>query len=1667
MKMSLKNQARSAVVLAALAQCICGRLEIAHAATFSNAWLTVGKEARDFTPTNINFTVSFWMRIAIPSSEELNNPLTILMDRADGNEASNFAYLFRYDPYKTTVEFMISGSTGTDSIPLITKPYMERWYHLAVARQGEDFSAYVDGKPALSSLPHHAPAPIGEAKGDGLIIGGSPVSPNKAFWGDVVEVAFYQACLDSSAIQDRMFKDQRTNLNITGYFKLGYSTNAMESRTNFAPVLSDLLQIAGSGTISFEETDEAGEQSAFDSRKNSGNDAIAPLSGAFVKQQTALSRPTPGIPFEFIYGYNSAIPTSPEPDGTDPYNPRVLGPGWRHTFEARLVQQIPDLQYQIITWDGSLETWIKTNNVYKSRHSEYRGELVKLDGGGFEWTTPQRIIYRFGSFSDPSSLMWGRLLEIRDFNTNHVRVNWRTDEAYITSVIDSAGGQYDFAYDTANRRLLSVAFQGWQVTFGYDPNSGYRLTSKTLLGPVGYTNVHTTWQFSYNTSGLLERLMDPLGNTNAFVQYDHYSRRTNEINGLGHATTFAYGVPAKRQITRTDPKRFKWVEAYDARHRLIKSEDPLGNVLDYSYDVAGNLTSLRDPMGFRTTFGYDDRANMLFHINALGEVRQWTYPLLFNKPTAAITPQPPDVNGTTTWTNSFDIDTATGNLLRHYDLAGTLVRYSYSTNGLVSVLTDANNHATRFGYDTNGFLTAITNAAGFVTRYGRNEWGWLTAETNAIGLVTTYSYDLNGNVVQRTDPLNRSYRRRFDANGNLVEDRDAKGQLTRYAWNALNQPTQMVDRAKATWSWAHTERGQIESFTDPLGNTTTHSYDSANRRTTTSYPLGFTSRLEYDRIGRVTNSVDQAGRSWRRTYDRLGREISVSDPIGNTRRIVHDPAGRISQIRSPKGASSVQFYDGRGRLRRWVDAAKGQYDYAYDAVGNLTNVTDAIDGRYAMGYGPRNERLWERDQQNHTWRYEYDPLLRLRMQTDPRGITNRLEYDVGGRLTLVAYSSGRVNSLLYDLNDNPEVIARSVASEASLARFTYDAMDRVIEYREPNGNVVGYQFDDVGRLVCTLYPGSKLLTNSFDALGRITNTVFFFDPANTFFMAFRYDALDRIVWRTYPNNIMQTNTYDAAGRITGLEYGGGLSLGLAYVYDLNGNKASSTEWGTLDRRTLVSVAERSEYIAGQLSGRDISPLGTNLTAPERWVFRYDAAGSMTSATNTRAGTNIQSMAISSDEDGHIAAVHWDCSLSERLITNHYDALGRRVAKEVDTVKTCYVLDLAGMAERVLCDATPSGLITAWYVHAPDLAYRVSPDGSLLCYHPDALLNVIAATDKQKSMVTQYAYTPYGLSLGETNVSSVSGLTTDGNPYRFVGAAGVMEEVHNIYFMRARYYSAEAAVFLSVDPVRPVGPSTRLNFYSYASGNPLSTIDPQGLWAINLGLTAGNTPLDIVGGLPTGGLMSPGVFFEVGWQARTRFADGPPRTLRLGATADSWMVPSPALGWTTERVQPAVEAHWRSGEAIKAVAGVTGRVQLGSRGVPGSLPPGGGSSSVGGTSISKAGLNLAPGPGGGPLIEAPSTSNPLPVTPAAPAAQPGTGNSADTASAYAADYANAQNPTHAVQPVQPSTLSSPGTGGGGSTDPVPPKPSTSDGMGSSPPLPPAPTPGDPRSRRGRF
>ena len=449
----------------------------------------------------------------------------------------------------------------------------------------------------------------------------------------------------------------------------------------------------------------------------------------------------------------------------------------------------------------------------------------------------------------------------------------------------------------------------------------------------------------------------------------------------------------------------------------------------------------------------------------------------------------------------------------------------------------------------------------------------------------------------------------------------------------------------------------------------------------------------------------------------------------------------------PAANSWLETYDRKGHLLAQQDPLANITSYTYDTNGNRISITEPLGGHYLMNYGPRNERILEQNQDTNRWTYAYDELLRLKQQTDPNGTTRTPTFDNAGRVLFIDFGTGRRDSFTPDFNDNLQSISRRYAGVTTTTLFVYDLLDRVIEQDDALGMTVLYGYDPLRRVTSITYPGNLTLVNKFDALGRLTNQV---DWAGRQ-LTYTYDPADRLISRTYPNGVVQTNTFDTAGRITGLNHSplstinsNSINLALTYAYDRNGNKTGGGERGTFNWPLPTLTDETSRFTpGGKLIDRNVLTNSTQLSSTIN--YSYDSSGNLTNASG-----GGQTWRLSYDEDNRTTSIHWDAGITAKDISNRYDALGRRISKTVDGITTGYVLSLVGGMERILCDLDGGGNVTAWYVHGPDLCYKVNATNGLTCYHADAMANIIALTDGNTNLVAQYAYTPYGRSLGSTN-----------------------------------------------------------------------------------------------------------------------------------------------------------------------------------------------------------------------------------------------------------------------------------------------------------------------------
>ena len=176
--------------------------------------------------------------------------------------------------------------------------------------------------------------------------------------------------------------------------------------------------------------------------------------------------------------------------------------------------------------------------------------------------------------------------------------------------------------------------------------------------------------------------------------------------------------------------------------------------------------------------------------------------------------------------------------------------------------------------------------------------------------------------------------------------------------------------------------------------------------------------------------------------------------------------------------------------------------------------------------------------------------------------------------------------------------------------------------------------------------------------------------------------------------------------------------------------------------------------------------------------------------------------------------------------NKYNGFGQRVQKKEGTDVTGYFYD----GTSILYTTDENSDTTSFnLVGAEDniiLTARSSDDGAdFYSYTKDIRESTVNLVGKDGTAPVSYTYSDHG----ETDIHG------DQDFYNEICyTAGVYDDTTGLYYLNARFYDPEDAVFMSQDTYR--GDRSRtgtLNLYSYCAGNPISYTDPSGhaFWGV--------------------------------------------------------------------------------------------------------------------------------------------------------------------------------------------------------------------------------------------
>jgi RHS repeat-associated protein len=892
---------------------------------------------------------------------------------------------------------------------------------------------------------------------------------------------------------------------------------------------------------------------------------------------------------------------------------------------------------------------------------------------------------------------------------------------------------------------------------------------------------------------------------------------------------------------------------------------------NYQYDANGYLTKLTNPApnNYETTYQYV--ASPVTGARLLSSV---TGP----KTTAAIEYNDDVANGgSTVEQEKPDLDRVKTMTYRKNSSTTHTFQWSYGRTSA----------ATRCPDSTDQYSTNVVDANAKTTTYcfadGDGDAGSRIRVKDDLGNVKTTGYTADKGVQNVTNPSNNATLGSTEVTygGGALSDR--MNQVT----EPKNSSSQSTKQPTTTFAYGDTSEAATylpTTVSDPNGDCSMFEYNE-DGYTTASYTGIATdptsgscskddnkigSHRSYNGDGTVSKSWDAnaygAGENDKKELDDDRKTIYTYWPTDDTNK----RGGMVKTIRKPGGSCDAPRklctdydYDYRGRVTKITDGRGDQTSYTYDEFDRTASVF--FDGATACNATRSNcityaydgeGNMTNRNDRGKVTSFAYDGMNRQTQQSTTgttRATAVNMDYDGNGNLTSYQQKSG--------LNTSSPVT------------YSYDGANRLTSVKTAIGEIKMLTNAD-GRVTKITYPGSTHVDYDYTKAGQPKKMTVDASETSSVLRTYEYDYTKNLAPDGAPEVLVESKQLqkrivsgaDVANRTTKYKYSEGRIASSAidglpnytYTHDKIGNVLSETSAGS----TKYFGYDR----AGQLCWRG----STSPTAEERLDTTCHAGPSGSANLSQDAAGNNRDRANTSQEiwydtDSRVSQIGGvDMSYLDRgndlrtaagSITYVDGPLGITLADDPEDTTT-FIRD-------------PNGQILATYGAMGTQFYVSEFNGSVA-----ALYNTSAEE------TGEYVYSPYGS-------TTATGSAGEINPIRYIGGYQDKDEDgdDNYYKLGARYYDGQGH-FTQPDPIVPGGGD-----YTYASGDPINSSDPSGLFSIGLSGKAcfgvcigGDIALDDNGNLGlglSGGLGSPGLSGE-GSASTANVGTGPNITGTCGA-----------------------------------------------------------------------------------------------------------------------------------------------------------------------------------------
>jgi RHS repeat-associated protein len=770
---------------------------------------------------------------------------------------------------------------------------------------------------------------------------------------------------------------------------------------------------------------------------------------------------------------------------------------------------------------------------------------------------------------------------------------------------------------------------------------------------------------------------------------------------------------AGRLALITDRNGNKLTLTYDGSNRLQKIADDAGQYLELLYDGNSRITTVRDET-----------------------LRAWTYQYTSNRLTSVTDP-------------------LSNSTLYIYDASNRIEKVVDRANKMTRVVYDASNRVTDL------FLGLYNRTTSSITWQYR--WytisGYANTRTRTVtdsnNVASTFTLDERGTPKNVTGPLagspgaccgrpgSESVASLWDAERNKVVATDAKGYVWRYTYDF---------------------RGNEKSRLDPMGNTSSSSWD--NRDTGTLFVSlltqsinfrGYPTNYTYDAKGNLITIATFYGATSPRTYDTAGFLKTSQDFRHYQTNYTVDTHGWLTQVKNPLGFVTTNGYDSLGRQVNVTTPLGFRTQYVYDALDRRTKVTDPMGNSASTVYNERGDVVKVIDPMGCVTQFQVNITLGAKSKTiEAGGNSTVFAYDTRGNLVTVTDPRLFTTTYQYDAYSRR---TNETGPGGNFTRFTYDRNGDVLTRIDANNNLTTYAYDKLNRVTKATYPGSVVVTTGYDANGNVVQVVGFgytrtetwdardratstVDNYGSFSKTFGYwyDPDSHRTRITYSDLSYATYFYNAAGWQTYENHSDGQSW--SFGYDNDGRRTIENYPNGVVTATLYDKASRITNIWTNKSGSVL----------ESFAYTFDKAGNrkmMTEANGSWAKyayDNLYRLLNESYSNG-------------RSIGYTYDADGNRItSREVKVPPSLVVTTFTYGKDDQLLKAVVTGGATTTYAYDKNGNTKTRVSGSATTYAYDIENRLTSATTS--SGTTSYAYSADGRRLKRVSSGTVAYLGND-------------------------------------------------------------------------------------------------------------------------------------------------------------------------------------------------------------------------------------------------------------------------------------------------------------------